>query len=1060
MAEKNISVRLGARVDAYVAAMRAANASTTNFSRATQRNLRTVGSQMQNVGRMATTFVSVPIAAAGAFAIKAAVDWESAWAGVTKTVDGTTQQLADLEQGLRDMSKEIPASHREIAAVAEAAGALGVATEDIEFFTRTMLDLGETTDLTSDQAATSIAQMMNVMQTAPDDVDNLASALVHLGNNGASTESQILDMATRIAGAGAIVGLQEHEVLGFANALASMGIEAEAGGSAFSRVITEISKAVSQGGEDLDTFAQVAGVSSAQFAQSFRDDPAMAIVSFIDGLGRIQRAGGDVFTVLDLLGLADVRVSRALLSMTTSGDLLTTSLRQGEQAWRDNTALADEAAKRYDTAAARFEIVRNKIVDLFIDLGNIMLPAVEKVVDVIGMLAEDFQRLPQPIQIAVGGILGLVAAMGPTVFIAGTLIKNLQLVTGTLSKVGPAAATAGRALGLIGVAAGAAYFAFEFFTRSQELATTHIDTASDALANETVATYNAAVAAGQATTQVDALAIAHLALSNAISEAADDELEKALSTLNITTEETLDVLTQLGSGSLPTIRTEMSRLTQEFFGISAAQADVALNMRAQGAAYEDVASAIGQTTETVAAWDEALSTTTRFADQNKQEINDLALAYLNGQARIPGFASEALLAAEAIAGNRNEAMNAIPVYEEYIHQLTLADPALAQMALTSNAMVSSIDELVPGLESAGGAASDAAGGFEELVTVQGSAIDTMSTARQYAADFAEQWRMHSEALDTALGNTRNFIRSHDEWAGVLLGFTDEIEHASAGIDWNTEAGLANRDAIYEAADALIDLTKANLEHGIGAEETTRQYKEGREALLDQAEAAGLDRDAVDELISTYGLVPDLVVTTIDIAGQALAEWAIQRHLERLNEIPEDQATEIETAINQGDYNRAWELIHAFEAGADAPIRPYLTQTRFNVTVSASGSGIGSRVGSVGIGYAEGGYIGHDHIAQLHSPEVVLPLDNPVRMTELLGMAEVGPRVAAAMSKWMPMHGWSGSSAPVPAPTAGGDVNHYYDVSVVMPPGADGDDVLRALKTLERRIGPLPLKVRS
>src|SRR5690606_6919008 len=235
----------------------------------------------------------------------------------------------------------LPASHQEIAAVAEAAGQLGVGAEDIETFTRTMIDLGETTNLSADEAATAIAQMANVMGTSGDDIDNLGSALVELGNNGASTERQIIQMAQGMAGAASIVGLAESDVLGFANAFASVGIEVEAGSSAFSRSITDMAKAVSTGSEDLTIVPGVAGMSAEAFATAFRDDPAEAFASFVGGLGDMQAAGEDVFTVLDELGMSDVRVSRALLSMATSGDLLTDSLDLGAKAWQENTALAD-----------------------------------------------------------------------------------------------------------------------------------------------------------------------------------------------------------------------------------------------------------------------------------------------------------------------------------------------------------------------------------------------------------------------------------------------------------------------------------------------------------------------------------------------------------------------------------------------------------------------------------------------------------------------------------------------------------------------------------------------
>lgn len=422
MAEKTVSVRLAARVDGYVAAMKRAEASTTGFSRATQRNIKKVGGQMQSVGRTMTRTVSVPLTLAAGAAVKAAVDWESAWAGVTKTVDGSAEQMSALQQELRDMAKELPATHQEIAAVAEAAGQLGVGVDDVADFTRVMIDLGETTNLSADEAATALARFMNIMGTSQDDVGRLGSTVVDLGNNFATTEAEIVTMSTRLAAAGRLAGLTESDVLAFATALTSVGVNAEAGGTAFSRVFREISVAVAEGGEDLNTFASVAGMSASEFRRAYEEDAAGAIATFIIALGAMPVEQSSA--VLDDLGLSGERVQRALLSAGQAGDVLTGSLDRGEQAWQDNTALVDEAAKRYDTAGARFEMVRNQLVDLFVDLGTIILPFVETAVGAIGSLAEGFQGLPEPVQALAVALGGLLATVGPLVFIAGSLVRN------------------------------------------------------------------------------------------------------------------------------------------------------------------------------------------------------------------------------------------------------------------------------------------------------------------------------------------------------------------------------------------------------------------------------------------------------------------------------------------------------------------------------------------------------------------------------------------------------------------------------------------------------------
>lgn len=394
------------------------------------------------------------VAAAGlGAAAKAAIDWESAWAGVSKTVDGSAAEMATLEGELRDLAKILPASHAEIAAVAEAAGQLGVQRDSIASFTKTMIDLGETTNLSADEAATAIAQLANVMGTAPEDIERVGSALVALGNDGASTERQIILMAQRIAGAGAQIGLVESDLLAIANASASMGVEVEAGGTAISRVFTDMAKATAQGSEKLQVFAEVAGMSSAEFTEAFENDPARAFASFTEGLNGINQAGGDVFGTLDQLKLSDVRVSQSLLGMAASGDMLRESLDLGSKAWDENTALAIEAAKRYDTTAAQMQTSWNQIKDAGIDVGEAMLPVLSQAAELVGGLASAFGDLPGPVKSATGGLLGITAVLGGGLWFGSKVIGGVAATRDAMDALSMSAPKAAGALGKVGKAA-------------------------------------------------------------------------------------------------------------------------------------------------------------------------------------------------------------------------------------------------------------------------------------------------------------------------------------------------------------------------------------------------------------------------------------------------------------------------------------------------------------------------------------------------------------------------------------------------------------------------------
>ncbi|HEL9500412.1 TPA: phage tail tape measure protein, partial [Listeria monocytogenes] len=78
------------------------------------------------------------------------------------TVDGNAKQMKTLQKELLSVTKAMPQSTTEIFAVAEAAGQLGIKRKNIAGFTKTMLDLGVSTNMSSEEAATSLARLANI----------------------------------------------------------------------------------------------------------------------------------------------------------------------------------------------------------------------------------------------------------------------------------------------------------------------------------------------------------------------------------------------------------------------------------------------------------------------------------------------------------------------------------------------------------------------------------------------------------------------------------------------------------------------------------------------------------------------------------------------------------------------------------------------------------------------------------------------------------------------------------------------------------------------------------
>jgi TP901 family phage tail tape measure protein len=476
VAEKSLTYRIGADLGGLRRAMEEGGKATAGQRRELALLEKQQRAHRQAIGELGAGMVGFGAAVVAGLGIagKAAMDWETAWTGVRKTVDGSDKEMAALEGELRKLATTLPATHEEIAGVAEAAGQLGIKRKDIAEFTKVMIDLGNTTNLTADEAATDLAKFSNIMGTSASDVDRLGSALVALGNDGASTEKDIISMALRIAGAGKQIGLSESQVLGFASALSSVGIEAEAGGSSMSTVMIKIASAVNEGGDAVRTFAEVAGMSAESFSEKFKTDAAGAIIAFIGGLGRMQQAGGDVFGVLDDLGLSEIRVRDAMLRAGSASEMFTKSLQVGSSAWEENSALTDEANKRYQTSASKLQVAGNQIKDVLIDIGAAVAPVFAGIAQGGSDIAKGFQELPGPLKdvitwvgAAAGGLAlfgGAAAMIAPKIMDFRDKMRGLEATGGAIGKglgkvglflSGPWGAALGIGAGLLALFAGA-----------------------------------------------------------------------------------------------------------------------------------------------------------------------------------------------------------------------------------------------------------------------------------------------------------------------------------------------------------------------------------------------------------------------------------------------------------------------------------------------------------------------------------------------------------------------------------------------------------------------------
>lgn len=349
-----------------------------------------------------------------AAATKTAIEFEDAWTGVTKTVDGTPQQFEKINKGLKDLAQNTSSTYQDIAHYAELAGQMGIPTDSIVGFTKTITQLGDTTNLVGEEAAQSIAKFSNVMVSQSKKTNTyysrLGSTIVDLGNKFSTTEADIMDMATRLGVAGKMVGFNSNQVLGLSTALSSLGIEAAAGGSSVSKMLKKIDLAVSTGDENLSKFAEVSGMTSQQFQKAWGEDAAGTFLKFVEGIGK----SADVTKTLDELGIKEVRQAQAMGALAQSSDVLASALNVSKNAWNDNTAMANEAEKRYATLKSQLSQTWEAIKQAGNELGQAFTPTLTDLLKIVKKAANAFSNLDEGTQQTIAKMLLLTAAAYPT----------------------------------------------------------------------------------------------------------------------------------------------------------------------------------------------------------------------------------------------------------------------------------------------------------------------------------------------------------------------------------------------------------------------------------------------------------------------------------------------------------------------------------------------------------------------------------------------------------------------------------------------------------------------
>ena len=481
------------------------------------------GEIIESIGGKLTRTVTPAILAAGAASVAAAVDIDTSLTNVRKTVDGTEEQYEELKDAAIEFSKTNAVSASQILDIQALGAQLGFAIDELDEFGQVVSGLDIATNMDAETAATEMAQFANITKMSHEEIRNYGSAIVGLGNSYATTESDISAMAMRVAAAGTQVHMSQADILGLSTALASMGVEAEAGGTAISTLMAQIDKDIALAGaamadtsdmtqKEIDkvnaalgTWASTAGMSATEFAEAWKNDPVQALAALLSNMEAATAEGGNMSVMLQELGIDSIRQTDVMKRLAGNSQFVADAVATANDEWSANTALQKEVDNRNQSLAAQFEMLKNRVIAVANDVGGPLASALLDIVDqaeplikMIGEGAKQFSEMGEGEQRAVLQAVALSAALGPMLSLVGKGVKGIEPFGAGLQKLAKFFATVDQNTSQAG--------------RSIKTYTAETKTAEAAVKKQTTAVEASSVAMGAAKTAAIGLAMAGIAL--------------------------------------------------------------------------------------------------------------------------------------------------------------------------------------------------------------------------------------------------------------------------------------------------------------------------------------------------------------------------------------------------------------------------------------------------------------------------------------------------------------------------------------------------------------------
>lgn len=349
------------------------------------------------------------LGAAAALPVKLAMDFESSMADVRKTVDfDTPAQFKQMGDDILRLTREIPMAGTELAQIAASGGQLGVAREDITDFTKTVAKMSVAFDMSASEAGDSMAKLANVYKIPIKEIDILGDAINDLSNNSPAKASDIVNALARVGGVAKQFGFTEIQAAALSNAMISLGKPPEIA----ARSINTLMQELMVGGKGVDSALGAIGYSHKQMQKMIADDAESAIMTILQQIKKLPKeAQMGVLTDLVGKGFAD-----DLAILVGNTEVYEKSIERMKAVGKDGKlafqgSMDKEFQARASTTAFALQSLKNSFVELGIQVGSVVLPALNDLVNWFKPIIYSVTTLTQKYPLLTRTIVGTVTAL-------------------------------------------------------------------------------------------------------------------------------------------------------------------------------------------------------------------------------------------------------------------------------------------------------------------------------------------------------------------------------------------------------------------------------------------------------------------------------------------------------------------------------------------------------------------------------------------------------------------------------------------------------------------------